>query len=75
MTARALMQFITTPASALPSLKCRVLKRLLHIVLIGTVTLTSILKGRSFLRSCSVGWSENRVRGSYELHLPIRNLR
>jgi hypothetical protein len=45
MTARALVQFITTPASGLPSLKGRVLRRVLEVVLIGFVTLTSILIG------------------------------
>jgi len=45
MTARALLQFINTPASQLPSLKGRALRTILHVVLIGIVTLTSILMG------------------------------
>ena len=45
MTARALVQFINRPTSELPNLKSQVLKRLLHVVLIGIVTLTSILIG------------------------------
>ena len=45
MTARSLVQFITTPASELPSLKHRMVKRVLDVVLIGFVTLTSILIG------------------------------
>ena len=43
MTARALIQFINTPASELLSLKRRILKRLLDAVSIDIVTLTSIL--------------------------------
>jgi hypothetical protein len=35
MTARALVQFINRPTSELPNLKSQVLKRLLHVVLIG----------------------------------------
>ena len=45
MKAKALVQFITTPASELPSLKRRMVKRVLNVVLIGIVTLTSILIG------------------------------
>jgi len=45
MTVRAIVQFINTPASELPSLKSRVLRAILHVVLIGIVTLTSLLMG------------------------------
>jgi hypothetical protein len=45
MTARSLVQFIATPASELPSLKRRMLRRVLDVVLIGMVTVTSILIG------------------------------
>jgi hypothetical protein len=45
MKARALVQFITTPASELPSLKRRMVKRVLDVVLIGTVTLLSLFIG------------------------------
>jgi len=45
MVGTAFVQFITTPASELPSLKGRMVKRVLDVVLIGFVTLTSILIG------------------------------
>jgi hypothetical protein len=45
MTARSLVQFIATPASELPSLKRRVLRRVLDVVLIGMVTLLSLFSG------------------------------
>jgi len=45
MVGTAFVQFITTPASELPSLKRRMVKRVLDVVLIGFVTLTSILIG------------------------------
>ena len=45
MTARALIQFINTSASELPSLKGRLLKTMLQVVLIGAVTLLSLFIG------------------------------
>jgi hypothetical protein len=45
MTAKAIVQFINRPASELPSLKSRMLKRLFDVVLIGVVSITSILVG------------------------------
>jgi|OpeIllAssembly_1097287.scaffolds.fasta_scaffold672661_2 putative Mn2+ efflux pump MntP len=45
MTARTIVEFINAPASALPSLKRRMVRIMLHVVLIGIVTLTSILIG------------------------------
>ena len=45
MRAKSLVQFITTPASELPSLKRRVLRRAVDVVLIGMVTLLSIFIG------------------------------
>ena len=45
MAAKAIVQFINTPASRLPSLKVRFLRAVLQVVLIGIVALTSILVG------------------------------
>ena len=45
MMPRALVQFITTPASELPSLKRRMVKRVLDVALTGMVTLLSIFIG------------------------------
>ena len=45
MTAKAIVQFIKTPAPQLPSLKGRLLRILLNVVLVGVVAITSILVG------------------------------
>jgi hypothetical protein len=45
MAAKAIVQFINTPASRLPSLRSRLLRIIMQAALIGIVAITSILVG------------------------------